>query len=230
MLVAPLKFFILVISILAVYEASASLHKRKTPKSNYLSQKWETSQKYSSETVSSDVVTVSGLKRISVRQFTYSWGVTFPILYIVANINGSGVVTEILLAANAYSVFLCLPGFYGYFPSFDRNHLPSDISFKLFPFVKLKQISFPEEKYTIPYDRWAMIPSVWACEILMLLSWQMPAMEDETGLLYYSELALFFTFFCSSFHVFGVFQFINRFFATWDNQNEARPELISDNI
>lgn len=217
--VSPLKLFIYFIFILAAVCEAAPLRKK-----NYirrLSDNWDTLNQHKTEV--SDIVVVSGSKRIPIKQFTYSWGVSFPIWIIFTAMERSGIVAEFVLAVNAYSIFVCLPGFYGYFPSFDPNSQPADISFKLVPFLKLRKLTFPESKYTVSSSRSNMIQLIWIFEILIFIAFPMPQvhMQETLGPFYCWDI-VYFTGFFMSFMVFGAFDYFEQRYSMWADRQDKQ--------
>lgn len=212
----PSKFFILILFALASLLQAASLrHKKgnkqpntKSMSTDCLYKKWETLQFEDDENNSSknvkkdDLVPAEGImKRISYNQFMLSWGVSVPIYMIFLYSNDeSSVMKEIILAANTYSIFLCLPGHFGYFPTFEPNTLPDDISLRIF---KLRKIVFPATNFTVSYRRWLAVPWFWLSEILMLIPWNLPERS-------YFQLFIECAFAYCALHVFGIWEILDR--------------------
>lgn len=158
-----------------------------------------------------DFLTVSNQENVPFFQYFASFGVTIPILFM-ANFwkYREQIMTQIILAFDAYLMFLSLPAYFGYLPCFDPHILHGDIISPRIPFFKLRPFKFPQSKTVISIVQWRFVFFFWILEILVLLPGEyFKPIEKNSGI--QIRLLLEHAFILSTFYVFGLVSIFNSF-------------------
>lgn len=216
------SLFLLVLLVISLIFCSCHpVSKSILEKTALLHSKWDTLKFDEKVTEDTDFIVVDD--RLSFHQYFLSWGVTLPIYLIATNNEDSNWTTQIFLAFNCYTIFLCLPGFMGYCPCFEPDTLPTDITFVLNPWLKFRKISFPKTIYTVSLERWRMTFCLWICEILALLPVEIYDQLKSFLGIFPSRTLIYYFFFFFSLHAFGVFSFLENFLDLYKEINKPSP-------
>lgn len=131
-------------------------------------------------------------------QFNSDWGVSIPIIVIGSFWGNDGALAQILKAFSVYSIYFCVPRFFGY----RLILLDGPVRFEKLNF-------YPTDKF-ISFKRWAMTPIFWVCQILALTSNETYDMlMNDYGFPSHTTLTIIGIVSC--FFTLGVFEFIENF-------------------
>lgn len=85
-------------------------------------------------------------------QYEVSWGIHFPLFFLLNLYKYESSISQILCAFCVYSIFLCVPIYFGYWPG-----------------LQLRRINLDHKNNFISRQRWLTGPFFWLSEIIFLL-------------------------------------------------------------
>ena len=193
--------FIALFWILFISSSSSATTKYENDIKIVLSDYW----KNAPESFKKDAVYVIPDGKIPRYQLEASWGIHFPLFFLVVNMNRDNILAKFSDFFCYYSLFVCIPMYFGYWPSFKISYKSID---SYFPSIELKKMNYDPKDDFITRQRWLAGPLFWLSEILILLPTEIYTHLRSEYCKFFEREFVAIMFFVFAFEFFGIYEMI----------------------